>query len=98
MKLLLVALTLIGLSLTTSLAFAAKPFDSCACSANDGSCNASVGRTGGCLAFCPSNGCRAMCTDGGDNPELPMAYVGLHFNGSDSQAVSAELTRVSGRD
>jgi hypothetical protein len=41
-----------------------------------------------------------MCTDDGgdDAPELPVTYSSLHFNGSDSQAVSAELTRISGQD
>jgi hypothetical protein len=96
----LICLSLICLSLISSHASTPIPVKTCSCSANDGSCQASVTCSGGCLAFCPSGGCRAECTSNGgeDSPEIPVSYVGLHFNGSDSQAVSAELTRLAGQD
>lgn len=101
---LLIASTLICLSLITSLAFTAPPFDTCACSADDSSCNSYVNCPGGCLSFCPNNGgCRAMCVkddDGGDGGPrmIMMSSVSLRFNGSNSRTVSAELSRISGQE
>jgi hypothetical protein len=99
---LLAATILIFLTLSVYTAFTAAPRESCSCSADDGSCSASVNCTGGCLAFCPSNNCRAMCTSGsrsggGDYADLLMR-VTLRLKGSNSRAVSAELARVTGQN
>lgn len=95
----LAAITLICTILIVFPAFTAPaPFESCFCSADDGSCSASATCSGGCLAFCPSNGCRAMCTDGDGGGYSLMYSVSLHFKGSNAKVVSAELSRVSGQE
>lgn len=95
----LICTSLICMSLITSHAFAPAAFESCSCSADDGSCTASAGCPGGCIAFCPNGGgCRAMCIKDEDDTMLTMAPVSLHFSRTSGRAVSAELSRVSGTD
>lgn len=97
----LAASILICLSLSALAAYTAAPRESCSCTAADGSCSAGVTCSGGCLAFCPSNNCRAMCSSGGrgsvEYADLLMR-VTLRLQGSNSRAVSAELARVTGRN
>ena len=49
------------LILIATIAVTPKRRESCSCTADDGSCSASVSCKGGCIAYCPSNGCRAVC-------------------------------------
>jgi hypothetical protein len=76
--------------------------DSCSCSANDGSCSASVTCPGGCTAFCGSNGaCRASCNgSGGLGPDEPQDYssITLRLSNSSSKQLASEVARVIGRD
>jgi len=97
---LLAASILICLTLSTLPSFTAAPFDSCSCSADDGSCTVTASCSGGCLAFCPSNGCRAMCTSegSGGHADSLMRRISLHFKGSNSREVSAELARITGEE
>jgi hypothetical protein len=94
-------LTCLTLSVITVFAFTAARRESCSCTADDRSCSASVSCAGACVSFCPSNGCRAMCTKagsgGGEYADL-MMRISLRLNGSDGRSVSAELARISGRD
>lgn len=58
----LVAVVLVCLALSWTTALPSLRRQSCSCTADDGSCSASVTCRGGCLAFCPNNGgCRAVC-------------------------------------
>jgi hypothetical protein len=99
MKMLAASIILI-LTLSAPLASPAAPFESCNCSADDGSCTASVSCGGGCYAYCPNNNnCRAMCldnSDGGRHGVLMTMAVTLRFKDSSSQEVTTELARITG--
>jgi hypothetical protein len=97
----LAASILICLSLTSLTAFTAARRESCSCFADDNSCSANVSCSGGCMAFCPSNSCRALCSGQksgeGEYANLT-SRVTLRFNGSSARTVSAELARITGHD
>lgn len=99
----LAASILIILTLSASLAFTAAPVESCSCSAYDDTCQASVTCRGGCMAWCPTDGCVAQCLNddgGGSGAEEggTLRLVTLRLRGSSSRDVSAALARAVGRD
>lgn len=98
----LAASILIILTLSATLAFPVAPFESCSCSAYDDTCQASVTCRGGCIAWCPTDGCVAACLDdgGGSSPDEggTLRSVSVRFKGSDSREVSAELARLTGKE
>lgn len=70
----------LALSFLTCLALSAAPFSSaairretCSCTADDHSCQASISCRGGCIAYCPSGGCRAKCLKGKPGSESAQA-------------------------
>lgn len=80
------------------------PFESCSCTASDGTCSASNSCPRGCIAVCPGQGtCRATCSGGtevgGDDGGLfSLAMpVTMHHAGSSSKQVASELSRITGR-
>lgn len=94
MKRLAVSL-LIGLLLASTIVAAA--FENCSCTANDGSCSASISCAGGCIAICPSGACRATCSGGGGEapPDFEM-QVSMQQAGN-SRQLSSELARITGQ-
>lgn len=101
---LLAASLLIALTLSAPLALTAAPYESCSCSADDGSCSTSINCTGGCFAYCANNdSCRATCLrdseSGGGKHEMMLSMpVTLRFRESNGRDVSAELARVTGAE
>jgi hypothetical protein len=100
MRSLLAALTLLILifitpgTLTKS---SLRPFESCSCAADDGSCSVTGNCPRGCLAYCPSNNCRFTCVGGGYEELLDMsAPITIQIKDADSNKVATELTRVTG--
>lgn len=96
----LAASILITLTLSASLAFKPSPFDSCSCSAEDGTCSTTISCRGGCMSWCPTDGCFAMCLPGGSGARggVKVNSVTLHLRDSIATEVSAELARLTGRD
>jgi hypothetical protein len=77
---------------------AAPAFDSCSCTAKDGSCSASIACPGGCIATCPGgNSCRAVCSGGGSFDMDYMMPVSMQQTDSNSSRVAAELARITGQ-
>jgi hypothetical protein len=100
MKMLAVSI-LIYLTLGAALAFTHAPYDSCSCAAEDGTCSLSITCRGGCMAWCPSDGCVAGCLDGADGSGRGMIMskpVTLRLKGSNGREVSDALARVTGED
>lgn len=90
----LAASLLIGSLLLTTLV--AATFDQCSCSAQDGSCSASISCAGGCIAICPSGRCRAKCSDETGFFEYDMR-VTMQQIGSNGKQISSELARITGQ-
>ena len=92
---------LISLTLGVGLAFKPAPYDSCSCSADDRTCSTTITCRGGCLSWCPTDGCVAMCLPGGDGSargQVMISSVTMKLRGSKGREVSAELARVTGED
>ena len=99
MRILLVAAALISLSfMTPSRTTPGRaPFQSCSCTAEDGSCSMSGYCPHGCLAYCPSGNCRIACVGGGYEDTRDMsAPITLQLKSADSHRVAAELGRLTG--
>lgn len=94
---LLAAVILTALLLNTA---PATTFESCSCTAKDNSCSAGVTCRGGCLAICPSGGCRASCInkDSFEGSFDEMRPVTMQLTGSDAKQVAAVLARISGKE
>jgi hypothetical protein len=84
------------ISLLLISAAAAPTFDTCSCNARDGSCSASVSCPGGCIAVCPSGGCRASCSNSYDMMDYMMP-VSMQQTDSTSNQVAGELSRITGQ-
>jgi hypothetical protein len=98
---LLAASIIILLTLSASIAFTATPTETCSCTADDGTCSASVTCRGGCIAWCPTDGCVAQCLDNGDGSNragIMSQSVTLRLRGSNGREVSTELARITGED
>jgi type II secretory pathway component GspD/PulD (secretin) len=96
----LAASILITLTLSAGLAFKpAAPYDSCSCSADDGTCTTTISCRGGCLSWCPTDGCIAQCLSGpGSRGGVIVNSVTLHLRDSRATQVSDELARVTGQE
>lgn len=92
-KMAAIALTAMLLSIPLPRVFA----EDCSCSASDGSCSASVSCPGGCIAFCPSGGCRARCLSNYYETDLRQ-QVTLQMRDSSSKRLSAALARITGKE
>lgn len=76
----------------------AATFDSCSCTADDGSCSANTSCPGGCIAMCPGNGsCRAVCSKGSGSQFDLMMQVTMQKTGGNSNQVASELARITGQ-
>jgi type II secretory pathway component GspD/PulD (secretin) len=96
---LLAASILITLTLGAGLAFKPAPYDSCSCTADDGTCTTTISCRGGCLSWCPTDGCIAQCLSGpGSRIGVTVNSVTLHLRDSRATQVSDELARVTGQE
>lgn len=92
----LAACFLIFLSLIATTAFAPVRRKTCSCAADDGSCSAQVTCPKGCLAFCPSGNCRAVCVIAdGNGLETLSPTSALTLKVSTNRDVEAEKLRRS---
>lgn len=87
------------LLLSTASSHVASPafvFDTCACTAPDGSCSLTITCRGGCIKFCGNNGnCHAECSGSYGFLE---EEVTLEMQNANYPQMIAELARVSGKD
>jgi hypothetical protein len=89
----LVAAILICLALSWAPALPSPRRESCSCSADDGSCSVSVTCLKGCLAFCPSNNCRAVCVGSGGGYARTLSPTASMLRVSTNRNVEAERLR-----
>lgn len=95
-------LVTIALTVLLSAAPFTTTFENCACTAEDGSCSASVSCRKGCVAVCPSGGCRASCSGGNAWDDSPVETIDmskpvtLQLKGADGKQIASELARIVG--
>lgn len=90
MRFLLIVLSVLSLTFITPRR---TPFQSCSCSADDGSCSMSGDCPQGCLAYCPSNNCRIVCVGNYAGFQEMSAPITLHLKDVNSRSVAAELAK-----
>lgn len=101
MRFLMAALSFLSLIFLTPHSSPAPPrpatFESCSCTADDGSCNVSGECPRGCLAYCPSGRCRFTCVGAAYEDNLDtLALITLRLKGANSKTVATELSRLTG--
>lgn len=89
----LAASLLICLLLGASTATSTPRRESCSCTADDGSCSASITCPAGkgCIAVCPSNNCRAVCVKSAGVAEVnPLPKSPFPTDGEERDRTTAE--------